>query len=569
MFARGLVLLVAVSVAVTSGVLCGFTVDAAARSLSGDPLVQTARLTASDGSVFSSAGFSGGVLVAGAPGATVGGNQRQGAVNVYVQPAGGWRDASEGARLTASDGQAGDGLGTSLAISGDTVVAGDVGEPTSAEPDRGKVLYVFTKPAGGWSGTVHESARLTITDPAAAPAQFTTVAISGHTIVAGTAGSPAADAYVFSEPASGWSGTIHESAKLTASDASRSCFTGLGAVAIDGQTVVAGTPGSDCSPGTAYVFSEPAAGWSGTLQENARLVEPSTQRLSSVAVLGSNVVAAGIGAAPTFGAVDPAVFRRPPSGWSGTIYPAAKLAITIGGSTAAPTELVAGAGDAIAVLGVTNHDTGCPFEACDASLYGYVQPPGGWSGTITGPRATVTVGPPGGYPLAIEGRTIASGGDQPTNALDIFTITAGLPSARNASLSGLARGRPKLRFTLDAGQSAAPIRSFKLSLPRGLRFARGRGGHIRGVLIKGTSPRAVRLSHGALTVTLARPAESLSVAIAPAALIEQASLISEARRIQIYNRTHQRKRVLTVNIRAVLTDASSHTSRLTLKVSGS
>jgi len=96
-----------------------------------DPFVQAAKLSASDGATDDSLGASVGVsadgstVVAGAPQPTVG---SKGAVYVFVKPAGGWSSGTQAAKLTASDGTAGDqaGLGWSVGISSDgsTVVAG-------------------------------------------------------------------------------------------------------------------------------------------------------------------------------------------------------------------------------------------------------------------------------------------------------------------------------------------------------------------------------------------------------------------------------------------------------------
>ena len=93
-----------------------------------DPFIQQAKLTASDGAaddfLGDSVAVSGNTIVAGAPNAMVNGNADQGAVYVFVHPRGGWANATETAKLTASDGAANDGLGASVGISGDTVVAG-------------------------------------------------------------------------------------------------------------------------------------------------------------------------------------------------------------------------------------------------------------------------------------------------------------------------------------------------------------------------------------------------------------------------------------------------------------
>ena len=72
-------------------------------------------MTASDGGATSELGLSvavsGDTVVAGAPAPTVNGHAAQGAAYVFVKPAGGWASATETAKLTASDGAAGDDLG--------------------------------------------------------------------------------------------------------------------------------------------------------------------------------------------------------------------------------------------------------------------------------------------------------------------------------------------------------------------------------------------------------------------------------------------------------------------------
>jgi FG-GAP repeat len=106
--------------------------------------------------------MSGRVLVAGAPQAMVEAGQDQGAVYLFTRPTGGWSDETEAAKLIASDGASGDYFGSSVAISGDTVVAGSAGPAVCTlalcpgQLASGKLLYVFSKPRGGWSGTVPE-----------------------------------------------------------------------------------------------------------------------------------------------------------------------------------------------------------------------------------------------------------------------------------------------------------------------------------------------------------------------------------------------------------------------------
>jgi hypothetical protein len=66
-------------------------------------------------------------------------------------------------------------------------------------------------------------------------------------------------AYVFVKPAAGWSGTLTESAKLTASDDGASANFGA-AVGISDDTIVVGAPFSNRLHGATYVFVKPASG---------------------------------------------------------------------------------------------------------------------------------------------------------------------------------------------------------------------------------------------------------------------------------------------------------------------
>src|SRR3954470_5950690 len=83
-----------------------------------DPFVQEAKLTASDGGAVDALGgsvaISGDTVVAGAIAAKVDENSQQGAAYVFVKPPTGWANATQTAKLTASDGAAFDGLGKSV-----------------------------------------------------------------------------------------------------------------------------------------------------------------------------------------------------------------------------------------------------------------------------------------------------------------------------------------------------------------------------------------------------------------------------------------------------------------------
>jgi FG-GAP repeat/Prealbumin-like fold domain len=261
---------------------------------------QTATLTASDGRAYDRLGYSvaiqGDTIVAAS-------GWRQ-AAYVFVKPAGGWTNATESARLTASDGNS---LGR-VGISGDTIVAG------------GSAAYVFLKPATGWaSGT--ETAKLTASDGSA----IADVAISGDTIVASAPGPTYVETdpnfvYVFVKPAAGGWANDTETARLRASDGVSTDDFGQ-SVAISGGTVVASAPFADVSgqvdQGAVYVFAKPLGGWTNAT-ETAKLTASdgaADRELGrTVAVSGKTIVAGGLVAIGYRGASY--VFDKPVGGWT-------------------------------------------------------------------------------------------------------------------------------------------------------------------------------------------------------------------------------------------------------------
>jgi hypothetical protein len=269
-----------------------------------DPFIQQAELSASNGAEGDQLGYSvavsGSTIVAGAPFHKVGPNLYQGAAYVFTPRSGKWANMTQTAELTASDGGEGDSLGYSVAISGDTIVAGAPYHEVGSNTSQG-AAYVFTMPAGGWADT-DQSAELTASDGAENDQLGYSVAIAENTVVAGApfhkVGSNTSQgaAYVFTAPPGGWADT-DQSAELTASDGAENDQLGY-SVAIAENTVVAGAPrhmvGSNTSQGAAYVFTMPAGGWENTTQ-TAELTASdggqSDQLGSSVAISDGTIVA--------------------------------------------------------------------------------------------------------------------------------------------------------------------------------------------------------------------------------------------------------------------------------------
>jgi hypothetical protein len=257
---------------------------------------ETAKLTASDGEVGDELGFSvalaGETIVAGARLDDVGANFAQG--SVYTFAATGAAARTETAKLTASDGAEDDELGRSVALAGDTIAAGAPFDSVGANAEQGSV-YTF---AATGAATRTETAKLTASDGAADDGFGWSVALAGDTIVAGApdddAGANLSQGSVYTFAATGPAARA-ETAKLTATDGARSDGLGL-SVALAGDTIVAGAPfdivGANLSQGSVYTF---AATGAAARTETAKLTAtdgaPFDELGFSVALAGETILA--------------------------------------------------------------------------------------------------------------------------------------------------------------------------------------------------------------------------------------------------------------------------------------
>lgn len=166
---------------------------------------------------------------------------------------------AQDAKLLANDGAAGDRFGTTVAMSGDTIVVG-----ADYDDDNGTdsgAAYVFRNVAGVWV----QEAKLLPNDGSAGAHFGQAVAIDGNTIAVGAylddalGLADAGSAYVFVRNGTMWT----QESKLVADDASAADRLGL-SVAIDGDTVLAGAYWADVQgsqDGAAYVFVRMGTTW--------------------------------------------------------------------------------------------------------------------------------------------------------------------------------------------------------------------------------------------------------------------------------------------------------------------
>ena len=203
----------------------------------------------------------------------------------------------ESIKLISDDRADDDELGWSVAVDGDTLVIGALGD----DPDNTGAAYVFTRDPEGWVQVGKLIAENRLEDDAKDAGFGHAVAVHGDTIVVGAyeenhPDPPNVDmgdvgaAYVFTRPATGWA-DMTETARLTASDAAANDEFGT-SVAVHEDTIVVGAPEEDTGArGSAYIFTRPANGWA-DMTETATLIGQSDgDRFGrSVAVHGDTVV---------------------------------------------------------------------------------------------------------------------------------------------------------------------------------------------------------------------------------------------------------------------------------------
>jgi hypothetical protein len=272
---------------------------------------QQARLTPSNGTARDffghSVAISGNTVVVGAPYDSIGANALQGSAYVFVRSGITW---SEEAQLIASDGTEPGFFGYSVAISGNTLVAGaiyarDVGDNTVQG-----AAYVFERSGASWT----ELQKLMASDGASYDFFGNSVAISGNTVVVGASGddigthSNQGSAYVFVRYGFGQSFS-RQLPKLTANDGAAEDQFGS-AVAINGNTVAVGAPQDDVfvnnvmqdDHGSVYIFTRSGTTWGQTQKLNASgqasNLPHDQDRFGSAVALGSGSITTLVAGAP-------------------------------------------------------------------------------------------------------------------------------------------------------------------------------------------------------------------------------------------------------------------------------
>jgi hypothetical protein len=431
-----------------------------------DPLLSSAKLTAASPDTLGPVAMDGDTIVVGAPCCdTINSQGSSGAVFVFVEPSTGWANATQTATLTASPpfqggSTSGVNMGTSVAISRDTIVAGALFAVPGNSGEAGAAL-VYQKGPSGWA-----SSNAPVILAASDGAQFddfgASVAISGDTVAVGMPqhglNRPGA-AYVFVRPPGGW-GTdacspisrtglcVHtETAKLTAAGGAAGDQLG-DSVALSGDTMAVGasqaTFDGAVRGGAVYVFQRPTGGWVTGTPVTARLgvAQPGIVLGSSLSLAGNTVLAGapgtGFGGGPGTGNGAMYAFTAP-GGWQGPV------------STSVLTASDGQAGDLLGASVATagNYAFASAPQASVAgngaqgAAYAYLGSGGGWPNST---EALKLLAADGGAGAALQGlaasgavvTAVAPGASSSTSrgAAYVFVLPPGPSTGQSSSAAG-------------------------------------------------------------------------------------------------------------------------------------
>ena len=370
------------------------------------PTVQLeTKLTASDGAggdqYGSSVALAGDTIVAGAFGDNNDNGLNSGSVYVLTRTGMTW---TEQAKLMASDGASDDQFGRSVAIDEDTIVVASYFDDDNGEQSGS--VYVFVHNGTTWT----QQAKLTSTTGSAGDQFGFSVAIDADTIVVGAyldddnGSTNSGSASVYTRTGNNWT----EQAKLTPSNGAASDNFGV-SVAISGDTIVVGARGADgngiTNRGSASVYTRTGNTWTMQAKLTASDGAMDDQFGRSVAMDGDTVV---IGAwldddkGEQSGSAY--VFMRMGATWTEQ----AKLVASDGAAADQLGLSVAIASDTIVVSADEDDDNG----TTSGSAYVFMRTGTTWTEQVKLLASDGTAGDNFGWSVAIDGATIVVGAQQ-------------------------------------------------------------------------------------------------------------------------------------------------------------
>ncbi len=204
-----------------------------------------------------------------------------GAAYVFTRTGNTWNHQQ---KLTAEDAATHDRFGISVAIDGDTIVAGAYNDDGGGRNSGS--AYVFTRIGNTWN----QQQKLTAQDGAENDNFGNSVSIDGDAIVVGAdrdddGGPSSGSAYVFTRVGNAWS----QLQKLTADDGTQADRFGI-SVTIDGDSIAVGASGVEESTGSAYVFTLEGSSWIQQQKLTASDAASHDEFGGSVSIAGGTIV---------------------------------------------------------------------------------------------------------------------------------------------------------------------------------------------------------------------------------------------------------------------------------------
>lgn len=277
-----------------------------------------------------SVSLSGSIGLVGAFNDNTGGASSQGGAYLFRNLSTTTGSVTQNAKLIASDGGTGDTFGYSVSQSGTFGLVGSHGAKNNGSVTGS--VYLFRNFSSA-TGTITQSAKLTASDGANFDFFGRAVSLSGNSAIVGAEwdddkGIDSGSAYVFRSLNSA-TGNVTQNAKLFASDGAANDYFGH-SLSLSGNNAIVGASGDDSARGSAYLFRNLDTA-TGTITQNAKLAasDGAADDLFgiSASLFGNNVV---VGAYWDDSQKGSAYLFRNLDTATGTVTENAKLAATDG-----------------------------------------------------------------------------------------------------------------------------------------------------------------------------------------------------------------------------------------------
>jgi hypothetical protein len=185
--------------------------------------------------------------------------------------------------------------------------------------------------------------------------------------------------------------------------------------------------------------------------------------------------------------------------------------------------------------------------------------------SAAGLPAGLTISPSGlisGTPTTAQATTVTvAAGDSKANAgSTAFTWSVAVPIApptvSGVSLTGIAKRKAKLKFTVNAGGNAPAFKSIAVKLPGGLSFSHSPKTLLKGILVKGANGKKVKIkvkvSKGILAITLAKSVRKATFTLTSPAISVSGNLASKVKH----------RKIKALNVAVTVTDISHRVTPL-------